>query len=133
MKLPSPPPHVRDRRLPAASALIVWIALSPWIWGFAGAHPAIANHVFLVLAFGPLALMISALRPAALVTIGGGVWLALSPWILGYAGDHLAWLNELVTGALLVVLAANPAGLTGRAGQRPQLEPAGGEATVGPQ
>jgi SPW repeat len=111
IKLPSPP-RASDRRPLAAAALIAWIAVSPWVWGFAGAHPAVANHVFLVLGFGPLAVMIAALRPAAVVTIGGGVWLALSPWILGYAGDHLAWLNELVTGALLAMLAANAAGVT---------------------
>jgi SPW repeat len=131
MKLSSP--SQVDRRLPAAGAVIVWIAVSPWVWGFAGAHPAIANHVFLVLGFGPLALIIGALRPAALVTIGGGVWLAVSPWILGYSGNHLAWVNELITGALLVALAAGPAGLTGRVRQRPRLEPAGREATGGHQ
>jgi hypothetical protein len=98
---PSTPPRVHDRRPLAAGVLIAWIAVSPWVWGFAGAHPAVANHVFLVLGFGPLAVMIAALRPAAVVTVGGGVWLALSPCILGYAGDHVAWLNELVTGRIL--------------------------------
>lgn len=105
--------HVRDRRLIAAGALTLWIAIAPWLWGFAGAPAAVANHVFLVFAFGPLAAMMVALRPAALVTVVGGVWLVLSPWVLGYAGDHTAWLNELVTGALLVVLAASAAGLIG--------------------
>lgn len=109
MKLPSPP-HIGDRRPLAAGALIAWIAISPWVWGFAGARPAIANHVFLVLGFGPIALMIAALRPAAFVTIAGAVWLALSPWLLGYAGDHAAWLNELITGSLLAILALNAAG-----------------------
>ena len=112
MKLPSLP-RVGDRRPIAAGALIAWIAVSPWVWGFAGAHPAVANHVFLVLGFGPIAVMIAALRPAAVVTIGGGAWLALSPWILGYAGDHVAWVNELVTGGLLSLLGASAAGLTG--------------------
>ena len=116
--LPSSPTTLRirvsDRRPLAAAALTLWIAISPWVWGFAGAHPAVANHVFLVLAFGPLAAMMVVLRPAALVTLMGGVWLVLSPWVLGYAGDHIAWLNELVTGALLSVLAASAAGLTGR-------------------
>ena len=112
---PSSPTTVRvrvpDRRPLAAGALTVWITISPWLWGFADAHPAVANHVFLVLAFGPLAVMMVALRPAALVTLIGGVWLILSPWVLGYASDHTAWLNELVTGGLLSVLAASAAGL----------------------
>jgi hypothetical protein len=55
--------------------------------------------------------MIAVLRPAAVVTILGGVWLALSPWILGYAPDHGAWLNELVAGVLLSVLGTATAGI----------------------
>lgn len=113
MKPPSPETvRVRHRHPLAAGALTLWIAVSPWVWGFDAAHPAVANHVFLVLAFGPIAVMMVSLRPAALVTLVGGIWLVLSPWVLGYAGDHAAWLNELVTGALLSVLAASAAGLT---------------------
>ncbi len=91
---------------------MLWVALSPWIWGFAESHPAVANHVALVFGFGPLALLIVNLRAAAFVTLLGGIWLIVSPWVLGYATDHTAWLNELVTGALLVVLCADAAGLT---------------------
>jgi hypothetical protein len=99
-----------DHRILAGGAVILWVAISPWIWGFAGSHPAVANHVALVLGFGPLALMIVNLRAAAYVTLLGGVWLAVSPWLLGYATDHSAWLNELVTGTLLIVLCANALG-----------------------
>lgn len=104
-------PHVRDRRPLAGGAVALWIAISPWVWGFANSHSAVANHVALVLGFGPLALLIANLRPAAIVTLLGGVWLAISPWLLGYATNHAAWLNELVTGVLLVVLCASAAGL----------------------
>lgn len=100
-----------DRRPLAAGALILWVALSPWLWGFADSHAAVANHVSMVLGIGPLALMIVALRPAAFVTIIGGVWLALSPWVLGYATDHVAWANELITGLMLVALSAHAAGI----------------------
>ena len=106
-----PIPHIYDRRPLAAGAVILWIAISPWVWGFADSHPAVANHVTLVFAFGPLALLIVNLRAAAFVTLLGGVWLAISPWILGYAGDHAAWLNELVSGLLLIVLCASAAGV----------------------
>lgn len=104
-------PHLNDRRPLAGGALALWIAISPWLWGFADSHSAVANHVALVLGFGPLALLIANLRPAAFVTLLGGVWLAISPWLLGYATDHAAWLNELVTGLLLIVLCASAAGL----------------------
>ena len=38
----------------------------------------------------------------------------LSPWLLGYATNDVAWLNELVSGGLLVVLCSNAAGLSHR-------------------
>ena len=105
------PPHIADRRPLAGGALTLWIAISPWVWGFAHSHPAVANHVALVFGFGPLALLIANLRPAAFVTLLAGVWLAISPWLLGYATDHAAWLNDLVTGLLLTVVCASAAGL----------------------
>ena len=115
-----PIPHIHDRRPLAAGAVILWISISPGVWGFADSHPAIANHVSFVLGFGPLALLIANLRAAAFVTLLGGVWLAISPWVLGYAGDHAAWLNELVSGLLLIVLCASAAGIPipGRGGAR---------------
>jgi len=104
-------PHIHDRRPLAGGALALWIAISPWLWGFADSHSAVANHVALVFALGPLALLIANLRPAAVVTLLGGVWLTVSPWLLGYATDHAAWVNELVTGFLLIVLCTSAAGL----------------------
>jgi hypothetical protein len=100
---------ISDRRPLAGGAVFLWIAVSPWLWGFADSHAAVANHVTVVFGFGPLTLLIVNLRPAAFVTLAGGVWLAASPWILGYATDHIAWLNELVTGMLLVVLCVSAA------------------------
>jgi hypothetical protein len=100
-----------DRRPLAAAAVILWIASSPWVWGFADSHSAVANHVALVFGFGPLAVLIVNLRPAAFVTALGGAWLAISPWLLGYATDHAAWINELVAGLLLIVLSASAAGI----------------------
>jgi hypothetical protein len=102
-------PRIHDRRPLAAAAVTLWIAVSPWVWGFAGSHAAVANHVSVVLGFGPLGLLVGNLRPAALVTLLGGAWLAVSPWLLGYATYHAAWLNELVTGVLLIVLCARAA------------------------
>ena len=106
-KLPLP----ADRRPIAGAAIFLWVAVSPWVWGFADSHPAVANHVALVFGFAPLALLIANLRGAAIVTLLGGVWLVASPWVLGYAGDHLAWLNESITGAALIVLCVEAAGL----------------------
>jgi hypothetical protein len=89
----------------------LWIAVSPWIWGFAESHSAVANHVALLFGFAPLSLIMINLRAAAFVTLLGAIWLAASPWALGYATNHAAWLNELVSGLALIVLTANAAGV----------------------
>jgi SPW repeat len=103
---------LKERRLNlAAGALILWVALGCWIWGYAASHAAIASHVFFIFAFGPLTLLIAVFRPAAYVLLAAGLWLALSPWLLGYATNHTAWLSELVTGTLLIILAAHAAGI----------------------
>ena len=120
-----------DRRPIAAVGVVLWIAVSPWAWGFADSAPAVANHAFLVLGFGPLVLMIAALRPAAWVSLVGGAWLAISPWVLGYATDHLAWLNELLTGLLLMALCASAAGLVGRGRAVPAPTPTAAVDPVG--
>jgi SPW repeat len=104
---------LQDRKLNAAAgALILWVALAPWIWGYATSPAAVASHVFFIFAFAPLTLLILVLRPAAYVIFAAGLWLAASPWILGYATNHTAWLSELVTGTLLSVVAANAAGIS---------------------
>ncbi len=121
-----------DRRQLAGGAIFLWVALSPWVWGFADSHAAVANHVSLVIGFGPLALIMVNLRPAAFVTLLCGVWLSASPWLLGYATDHAAWLNELVSGMSLVVLCANAAGVGsfGRARGRQAPRRSGSRAVV---
>ncbi|HEY2594159.1 MAG TPA: SPW repeat protein, partial [Chloroflexota bacterium] len=57
-----------------------------------------------------LALLIANLRPAAYVALLGGAWLVISPWLLGYATDNIPWLNELITGLMLIVLCASAGG-----------------------
>jgi hypothetical protein len=114
----------KHARLPlAAGAVMLWVAVGPWVWGFAGSRSAVANHVFLVFAFGPLALLIAALRPAAFATLAGAVWIVLSPWVLGYATIHAAWANELITGLLLIVLCLKATGLVPVPVRRPRRRP----------
>jgi cytochrome bd ubiquinol oxidase subunit II len=112
-----------DRLNLAAGALMLWVALSPWIWGYASSGSAVASHVFFIFAFGPLTLLLVVLRPAAFVVSVAGLWLAVSPWLLGYATNHSAWLSELATGVLLSIVGAHAAAinlptLVHRRGQR---------------
>src|SRR5581483_8723783 len=101
--------RIPDRRPIAGAAIFLWVALAPWVWGFAGSHAAVANHVALVFGFAPLALIMVNLRAAAVVTLLAALWLIASPWILGYATTHAAWLNELVSGLALAVLCLDAA------------------------
>ena len=108
---PSPTMPRRAHHHLIAGALTVWVALAPWIWGYADSRAAVASHIFFFVAFGPLAVLVVVLRPAAAVVLAAGVWLALSPWLLGYATNDSAWLNELVSGLLLATVGARAAGI----------------------
>jgi SPW repeat len=101
-----------DKLNVAAGALMLWVALGPWVWGYASSGSAVASHVFFIFAFGPLTLLLVVLRPAAFVVFAAGLWLAVSPWLLGYATNHSAWLSELVTGVLLSIIGAHAAELS---------------------
>lgn len=118
MKLKLSPPRLKlsspglDKLNLAAGALMLWVALGPWVWGYASNGSAVASHVFFIFAFGPLTLLLVVLRPAAFVLFTAGLWLAVSPWLLGYATNHSAWLSELVTGVLLSIIGARAAELS---------------------
>jgi hypothetical protein len=118
MKLKLSPPRIElsslglDKLNLAAGALMLWVALGPWIWGYASSGSAVASHVFFIFAFGPLALLIVVLRPVAFVLFAAGLWLAASPWLLGYATNHSAWLSELTTGLLLSIVGGRAAGIS---------------------
>jgi hypothetical protein len=101
--------------LPATAAVLVTGALAtPWLFGFDTSHAAVANHIAFAMAFGPIALMATALRAAAATCTAGGVWLVASPWMLGYASTGTAgWLADVLLGAALVAVAFTA--LSGRA------------------
>jgi hypothetical protein len=95
----------------AGGALLLWVAVAPFVWGYSASSAAVASHVFFLFAFGPLTLIILNLRPAAYVLTAAGIWLLLSPWILGYATNHTAWLSDGVSGILFTIVAAHAAGI----------------------
>jgi hypothetical protein len=113
----------REDPLPAAASTLVAVALAaPWLLDFNASHPAIANHIAFAMAFGPLALMVTALRAAAATCVAGGAWLIASPWVLGYASSGLAgWLADLLLGAALVLISSEAlsAGALRRTAPRP--------------
>lgn len=90
----------------AASGVVTAALAAPWLLGFSASHAAVADHVAFAMSFVPLALLIAALRPAAVVCVAGGTWLMASPWLLDYAGrGTAAWAADLLLGAALGLLA----------------------------
>jgi hypothetical protein len=119
------PTKLANQKIPAAcGALLLWVALAPFVWGYWTSPPAVASHVFFLFAFGPLTLIIVNLRPAAYVLTAAGIWLALSPWLLGYATNHTAWLSDGMTGILFTSLAAQAAGIRVSTPARKRRQPA---------
>jgi hypothetical protein len=101
------PPFAKPGNLlpPLACGFVVLAASSPWALGFSTSHAAVANGIAFAMAFGPLALMITAPRPASSVCIAGGVWLAVSPWALGYSSaGPAAWGADLLVGTGLAAI-----------------------------
>ena len=90
-----------------ARPIMLAVLLLPWIFGYSDSQAAVLNHIAFTAAFGPLALLIGVLRPAACALLVGAIWLVLSPWVLGYAVDHNAWLVELVSGLVLMWVSAS--------------------------
>jgi hypothetical protein len=137
VKLSPPRPKLSslglDKLNLAAGALMLWVALGPWVWGYASSGSAVASHVFFVFAFGPLTLLLVVLRPAAFVVFAAGLWLAVSPWLLGYATNHSAWLSELVTGLLFSIIGGHAAELSRLShGRRTRRQPTSASRPVEP-
>ena len=91
---------------PLASTLIALGVASPWLLGFSASHAAIANHIAFAMAFAPISLMMTSLRPASATCMVGGAWLAISPWPLAYASQGpAAWGVDLLIGGALMWMA----------------------------
>jgi hypothetical protein len=50
-----------------------------WARGFSSSHAAVAAHIAFAMTFGPIALLITVLPPAALTTTAASAWLTASP------------------------------------------------------
>jgi len=65
----------------------VWVAASPWIWGYDHVHGAVAADVVTGAAVVVVTLAGIVFPPLNALTIVAGLWLVLAPWIVGY-GDE---------------------------------------------
>jgi hypothetical protein len=65
----------------------LWVALSPWIWGYDDIAGAVATD--LVTGFAVVAVaLIGVVFPSVLaLNVLAGLWLITAPWLVGYGGE----------------------------------------------
>jgi hypothetical protein len=90
-------------------ALGLWLAVSPWLAGYAGHDAATANA-----AVAGLALALAAHFGFSIdhlstewLTLGIGLWLLVAPFALGFEAHHAAAINAVAVGALIAALSAS--------------------------
>lgn len=106
--------YARDngRIAPAAWAswlnfiLGLWMIISPFAIGYAVSSVALWNGVVLgaLIAIAGVVAAQSMNSWASWWNVAFGVWLFLSPWILQFSAVHMAVTNDLICGAIVVVL-----------------------------
>jgi hypothetical protein len=88
----------------------LWLAVSPWVCGYAEAQPvATGNAAFMGVALA-LASHFDATfdgHTAEWFNLGAGVWLVAAPFMLGFAGMALPAVNCISVGAMVVALATS--------------------------
>jgi SPW repeat len=92
----------------ASFALGLWLAVSPWLAGYADHQAATANAVIigLVLALGcHFECVACDDLPAEWLNLALGAWLLCAPFILEFTGARVAAANSMVVGAFVAALA----------------------------
>lgn len=93
----------------ASFALGLWLAVSPWIVGYAEHEAATANAAFVGLALA-LASHFEATFDrisAEWLNLGMGLWLVAAPFVLGFGAAAVATANSIAVGTLVTALAGS--------------------------
>ena len=93
----------------ASFALGLWLAMSPWICGYADEHAATGNAAFMgiALALGSHFQVSLDARSAEWLNFAAGLWLIAAPFFLGFATAALSAVNCVAVGTLVMVLAVS--------------------------
>jgi hypothetical protein len=94
----------------ASFALGLWLAVSPWIAGYAENEAATANAIILglALALGSHFECVACDElPAEWLNLAAGVWLICAPFVLGFTAAAVASANSVVVGAFVAMLAGS--------------------------
>ena len=93
----------------ASFALGLWLAISPWLVGYAENEAATANAAFVGLALA-LASHFEATFDhisAEWLNLGAGLWLVAAPFVLGFAAATMATANSIAVGTFVTALSAS--------------------------
>ncbi|MGC3004070.1 SPW repeat protein [Streptomyces sp. G35A] len=102
----------------------LYCAVSPWILHYTTSQPALVTHNLIVgVAIGLLALGFTA-APARMYGLSWamcalGVWMIVSPWIVGQDPDAGVIWNNIIIGALALILGAVCAATAAKSATRP--------------
>jgi len=102
----------------------LYCAVSPWILHYTTSQPALVPHNLIVgIAIGLLALGFTA-APARMYGLSWamcalGVWMIISPWVVGASPDTGVVLNNIIIGALALILGLMCTGTAARSAPRP--------------
>ena len=91
-------------------ALGLWLAMSPWILGYADdEHLATGNAAFMGIALALASHFEVALDAdlAEWMNLAGGSWLAAAPFFLGFAAAPVPAVNSIAVGTFVMALAAS--------------------------
>ncbi|MFE9923238.1 SPW repeat protein [Streptomyces sp. NPDC005774] len=101
----------------------LYCAVSPWILHYTTSQPSLVPHNLIVgIAIGLLALGFTA-APARMYGLSGamcalGVWMIVSPWIVGTNPDAGVIWNNIIIGALTLLLGIMCVGTASRSTSR---------------
>lgn len=91
-------------------ALGLWLALSPWVCGYAETeHAATGNAAFMGIALALGAHFQASLdaRSAMWLHFAAGAWLAAAPFVLGFGAVMVPAINSIVVGTLVMAAASS--------------------------
>ena len=93
----------------ASFTLGLWLAVSPWIMGYAWHEAATANAalVGLAVALGSHFEVNFDGLVAEWFNLAGGLWLVVAPFVLGFTSQGLVAANAIAVGSAVAVLAGS--------------------------
>lgn len=85
----------------------VWLAVSPWVLGYASDSPQAINAYIVGIAMAALAAfdLYKTYMWAVVANLLMGAWIAVSPWVPALADRGAMMTNSVIVGVAVVVLA----------------------------